>query len=72
MRSVGSNKIGIVFSPLGINYFLEKPLTVNLHVQNNIFIFQKENNNKKEYILLLESLGQAVKVSLPSEILKKV
>jgi len=33
---------------------------------------QQENNNKKEYILLLESLGQAVKVSLPSEILKKI
>lgn len=32
---------------------------------------QQENNNKKEYILLLESLGQVVKVSLPSEILKK-
>lgn len=32
---------------------------------------QKENKNNKEYILLLESLGQAVKVSLPSEILKK-
>jgi transcription antitermination factor NusG len=48
-----------------------------VHIQAGIFKglkaqIQQEHKNKKEYILLLESLGQIVKISLPAEILKKV